>query len=298
MADTIRYGNQYRIAIGLETAFNSGATTAGTPATTDWHDLVVLPGILELTPVVNTADTQFKTGSFASHPFEQIPTTSGATVNYRGDLCLESSILFDLFFNSGVANTLKTVGSNPNATPLSAVIYMIHNDYATSYACDKVQGCKCTELVIESAQGGLVTVNATFEAAAMAREVSQAITGTDPRNPAPNPAQFADVNATLGMGAASTYGLESFGITLTNVFTSDGIKFANNRTMSHPLITGVTGEIRYTCPYNATGAEAGVSYLNDPNAEINDYIRIFNSELKYIDIVTVSIPTSIERPIS
>ena len=55
MPDKIRYGNDYRIAIGIEHSYNAGGTEApvgGAPSATSWTNLVVLPGTLEIVKII------------------------------------------------------------------------------------------------------------------------------------------------------------------------------------------------------------------------------------------------------
>ena len=190
--------------------------------------------------------------------------------------------------------------ANPNTTPLSAVIYLIHNDSsATPYKVDKAQGCKLQSLVIEGSQSsGFITVTATFEGTIYQRELSQAITGTDPGMELPEPALFGDVQATLAFGAID-YGLESFGLTLNNVFTADGTKYANSRYPAYPLIIGYDGELKYTALYNANGKEANMDYLDNPEQDNPNIITIVlrpGVGQKELLIETVSIATAFDKP--
>ena len=207
MPDKIRYGNDYRIAIGIEYRYNAGGTEAPVgeaPSATSWANLVVLPGTLEIVQNNNKKDTKFKPQSAVPHPYSELVTTKSCTVTYTGEFGLYSKILLDLWFNQkNPANGIYKMQANPNTTPLSAVIYMIHNDSsATPYTVDKAQGCKLQSLVIEGSQiSGFITVTATFEGTIYQRELSQAITGTDPGMELPEPALFGDVQANLAFGA-------------------------------------------------------------------------------------------------
>ena len=304
MADPkIRYGNDYRIAIGIEHSYNAGGTEApigGQPSATTWTNLVVLPGVLEITQNNNKRDTKFKPQSAVPHPYSELVTTKSCTATYTGEFGLYSKILLDLWFNQkNPANGIYKMQANPNTTPLSAVIYLIHNDSsATPYKVDKAQGCKLQSLVIEGSQSsGFITVTATFEGTIYQRELSQAITGTDPGMELPEPALFGDVQATLAFGALD-YGLESFGLTLlNNVFTADGTKYANSRYPAYPLIIGYDGELKYTALYNANGNEANMDYLDNPEQENNDRITIILPPgQKSLIIMAYSIATALDKP--
>ena len=304
MQDKIRYGNDYRIAIGIEHSYNAGGTEAPVgeaPSATSWANLVVLPGTLEIVQNNNKKDTKFKPQSAVPHPYSELVTTKSCTVTYTGEFGLYSKILLDLWFNQkNPANGIYKMQANPNKTPLSAVIYLIHNDSsATPYTVDKAQGCKLQSLVIEGSQiSGFITVTATFEGTIYQRELSQAITGTDPGMKLPEPALFGDVQATLAFGA-ETYGLESFGITLNNVFTADGTKYANKKYPAYPLIIGYDGELKYTVLFDANGKEAVLDYLDNPDQEYSNIIKIVlrpGTGQKELLINTISIPTAFDKP--
>jgi hypothetical protein len=206
-----------------------------------------------------------------------------------------------LWFNQKKpADGIYKMQANPNTSPLSAVIYMIHNDSsATPYKVDKAQGCKLQSLVIEGSQSsGFITVTATFEGTIYQRELSQAITGTDPGMELPEPALFGDVQATLAFGAEN-YGIESFGLTLNNVFTADGTKYANSRYPAYPLIIGYDGELKYTVLFNALGNEVNMDFLDNPAKEKVDKITIVlrpDKDQKELLIETVSIATALDKP--
>lgn len=300
----IRYGNDYRIAIGIEHSYNAGGTEApvgGAPSATSWANLVVLPGVLEITQNNNKKDTKFKPQSAVPHPYTELVTTKSCTATYTGEFGLYSKILLDLWFNQkNPAYGIYKMQANPNTTPLSAVIYLIHNDSsATPYTVDKAQGCKLQSLVIEGSQSsGFITVTATFEGTIYQRELSQAITGTDPGMELPEPALFGDITADFAFGAHN-YGLESFGLTLNNVFTADGTKYANSRYPAYPLIIGYDGELKYTVLFDANGNEADLDYLDNSEQENPNNITIVlrpGVGQKELLIETVSIATALDKP--
>jgi len=270
------------------------------PIATSWANLVVLPGTLEIVQNNNKKNTKFKPQSAVPHPYSELVTTKSCTVTYTGEFGLYSKILLDLWFNQkNPANGIYKMQANPNKTPLSAVIYMIHNDSSTPYTVDKAQGCKLQSLVIEGSQiSGFITVTATFEGTIYQRELSQAITGTDPGMELPEPALFGDVQANLAFGASS-YGLESFGLTLNNVFTSDSTKYANSRYPAYPLIIGYDGELKYTVLFDANGNEKNLDFLDNPAQEnVNEITIILRPGVgqKELLIETISIATALDKP--
>lgn len=309
MAIKLRGGNNYRIAIGFEPTYNAGGTTAGVgtdPATTEWDKLIILPGVAEMVPVVNTVAPKFKSQSPSPHTHDELRTTSMANVTYSGELDFCHNILVQLFFDQKVPVDEFIFQDDPNATPLSAVMYLIHKDSsaANSYMVDKAQGLKLMKLTTEGSQGSFINITAEFEAAAMAREVTQTITGADPGNPLPAPAQFADMNVTImdehyspHVDASSEYGMESFGLTLTKIIAGDATKFSNNLVPTHHIITGYEGEIRHTALYNAEASamDTDVTAINNPLKAVVHQINM-NKDGGHLSIFANSVCTSIDRP--
>ena len=72
------FGNDYNVLIGIETAFGSGKTNATSIA---WTEVVRQNLVVEFTPVVNTVDTNIKTGTAYGIAAEKAVTTTGRTVS-------------------------------------------------------------------------------------------------------------------------------------------------------------------------------------------------------------------------
>ena len=96
------------------------------------------------------------------------------------------------------------------------------------------------------------------------------------------------------MGNKAT-ALDTFSVTFTNEFTADASKFANNMTLFNPHIIKQGGEISYTCNYDSTGAESGLSIISDPNTINTDMIEIRSGE-NYFQLTIPSIATSLDLP--
>lgn len=296
-----RFGNKYRIAIGTESAYGSGGTVAGTPATTTWETLTVHSGVMVQTPVVNTATTTHKSLTHIDTPCEIVPTTKMGNVTVSGDATFEilkkylTGVVKDDIYG-GAANQFFT---DPADAP-SFLLLQIWSDApsGSNFTVDRAIGAKLLSLEITGTTGGLIQFNANFETQPIEREVTQAITGVDPGNICGTPLQFGDVIANLACGNAAT-ALESFTINLVNEYTADSTKFANSRTISNPTIIRQGGEISYTCNYDSAGDENDVDILNDPDSLLYDVLSLTPDgtlDGKAITISAYSIATSIERP--
>lgn len=288
-----RFGNLYRIGVGIETAYGSGKTNSTSIAFTE---LTIHSGVIEMNPVVNTATTTFKGLTAQTHPKEETATTSMGNVVVRGDLTAGEEIYLKALFNDASTYSFK---DNPNATPISLVLLQIWSDTpapAGTYKVNRAKGAKCVSFNITGSQGGLIQFEATFETKPIEREVTQAIIGVDSGIPEHLPFQFADVTANLYFGNSAT-ALETFSISLTNTLTADGVKFANNRTITSPIVISNGGTISYTCNYDSAGEEKDiVTYLNQNGYANATLISLVDSSLNTWTIDIYSIPTALDLP--
>lgn len=294
-----RFGNQYRIAIGVETSYGSGFTKmSGEPAvgSVAWTDLLVHSGVINMTPVINTSPTTYKSGLTVTHPCEEVKTTTMGTVTVSGDASLAilekyiGGMMLDKLF-VGVLYFPTNTADIP-----SFVLYQIWDDSpdGTTFKVNRVKGAKLQQLVITGSQGGLIQFEATFETQTVEREVEQDITGTDPGRTCGTPLQFGEVVAYLAMGNSAT-ALDTFSVTFTNEFTADASKFANNMTLFNPHIIKQGGEISYTCNYDSAGAETDLSIISDPDTINSDTIMIM-SGTNHFQLIIPSIATSLDLP--
>lgn len=296
-----RFGNQYRIAIGTETAYASGGTVAGPPVTTSWATLTVHSGVMVQTPVVNTATTTHKSLTHIDTPCEIIPTTKMGNVTVSGDATLDilKKYLTGIVKDAGPMGVDYQFFANPDDAP-SFILLQLWSDApsGTNFTVDRAIGAKLLSLEITGTSGGLIQFNANFETQPVEREATQAITGTDPGLICGTPLQFGDVIAALALGDTAT-ALESFTINLVNEYTADGTKFANSKVISNPRIIRQGGEFSYTCNYDSTGGEKDVDIINNPDSILSDSISLTPDgtlDGKHIDFAINSIATSIERP--
>ena len=296
-----RFGNQYRIAIGEETSYGSGFTQmSGEPAvgSVAWTDLLVHSGVINMTPVINTAPTTYKSGLTVTHPCEEVPTTTMGTVTVSGDASLA---ILEKYIGGVMLEPIpgtRVLNFPPNTADIpSFVLYQIWDDAPseTKFKVNRVNGAKLQQFVITGSQGGLIQFEATFETHPVEREVEQDITGNDPgRSCKGTPLQFGEITASLAMGKYAT-ALDTFSITFTNEFTADASKFANNMTLFNPHIIKQGGEISYTCNYDSAGAEIDLSIISDPNTINTDTINIM-SGINNFQAIIPSIATSLDLP--
>lgn len=293
-----RFGNQYRIAIGEETSYGSGFTKmSGTPpaGSVAWDDLLVHSGVINMTPVINTSPTTYKSGLTVTHPCEEVKTTTMGTVTVSGDasLAILEKYIGGVMLDNGYG---VFVFPADTADIPSFVLYQIWDDAPSEakFKVNRVKGAKLQRLVITGSQGGLIQFEATFETQTVEREVEQSITGTDPGRSCGTALQFGEILASLAMGKEAT-ALDTFSITFTNEFTADASKFANNMTLFNPHIIKQGGEISYTCNYDSTGAEKDLSIISDPDTINSDTINIM-SGANYFQAIIPSIATSLDLP--
>ncbi len=293
-----RFGNQYRIAIGEETSYGSGFTRMSTDpipvGSVAWDDLLVHSGVINMTPVINTAPTTYKSGLTVTHPCEEVQTTTMGTVTVSGDASLD---ILQKYIGGVMLEAEGPLVFPANTADIpSFVLYQIWDDApnGTKFKVNRVNGAKLQQLVITGSQGGLIQFEATFETQPVEREVQQDITGTDPGRSCGTALQFGEVVATLAMGNAAT-ALDTFSITFTNEFTADASKFANNMTLFNPHIIKQGGEISYTCNYDSAGAETDLSIISDPGTINTDTITIV-SGADSIRATIPSIATSLDLP--
>lgn len=293
-----RFGNQYRIAIGVETSYGSGFTQMSAApeavGSVAWDDLLVHSGVINMTPIINTSPTTYKSGLTVSHPCEEVPTTSMGNVTVSGDASID---ILEKYIGGVMTDELGVLHFPANTANIpSFVLYQIWDDSPsqTKYKVNRVKGAKLQQLVITGSQGGLIQFEATFETQPVEREVEQAITGDDPGRTCGTALQFGDIDAALVMGNEAT-ALDTFSVTFTNEFTADASKFANNMTLFNPHIIKQGGEISYTCNYDSTGAEADLSIISDPDTINTDMISIMSGK-NYCQLFIPSIATSLDLP--
>ena len=175
-----RFGNQYRIAIGVKTSYGSGFTKMSVePAvgSVAWADLLVHSGVINMTPTINIAPTTYKSRLTVTHPCEEIPTTSMGNVTVSGDasLAILEKYICGAMLDDGHGTGTHNFPANTASLP-SFVLYQIWDDApteTTKFKVNRVKGAKLQQLVITGSQGGLIQFEATFETQTVEREVKQ-----------------------------------------------------------------------------------------------------------------------------
>lgn len=295
MAGKNRYGNLYRIGIGIETSYASGVTNATGIA---FDDLTIHSGDIEMNPVQNTVTTKHRELTAQETICKEKVTTKASNVVIRGELSPDLGVYMKLIFNN--ATTFK-FQDNPNATPLSAVIMQIWTDTPTGdppveYKVNRVTGAKLLSFNITGAAGGLIQYEATFEGQPVAREVSQAIDGTDPGITCPTPFAFSEVtlNPDTGLYASSSMKPESFALNLVNTLTDDSRKYANNSSISNPAIITTGGTWEHVAAY-LTSLAADSPHDNLMTEAFTDTLILTDGTSTWWFTIT-STPTALDLP--
>ena len=291
------FGNDYNVLIGIETAFGSGKTNATSIA---WTEVVRQNLVVEFTPVVNTVDTNIKTGTAYGLAAEKAVTTTGGTVKLSGNMTFKiAAKLFGLAMNQTGSGPF-VIQANANATPKSAVIVKLLDaaPSSTLYQCDKAIGCKLTDATISGSSGGLVTVDANFTCVSYELASSQNITGTDPGfESAPVFINFGDTAAGMAFGNDASH-INDFSIKITNNFVGDEIMYQNSRTMINPLIQSVDAELQYSVTYDAAGLEHEpfTNMYQKPEYCLNEAIIIGNATDGKIEFAMTGQVTALSLP--
>lgn len=291
------FGNDYNVVLGVETAFGSGKTNSTSIA---WTEVVRTNMVVEFTPVVNTVDTNIKTGTAYGLAAEKAVTTTGGTVKVSGNMTYKlAAKLFGLALNQSGSGPF-TIQADANATPKSAVIVKLLDTApsGTTYKCDKAIGCKLTDLTISGSSGGLITVEANFTCTSYNLSTSTSITGTDPGfESAPVFINFGDTAAGMAFGNG-TSNINDFSVKITNNFVGDEIMYQNSRTMIDPLIQSVEVELQYSVIYSAAGLEANpiTNMYQKPEYCLSEGIRIGNATDGKIDFIMTGQVTALTLP--
>ncbi len=283
-----RFGNQYRIAIGEETSYGSGFTyIVGETGSVRFDDLLVHSGMINMAPEIATAQTGFRSLTHIDTQCEEVVTTKSGTVTVSGSAT--AAILAKYIKGATVLSTDYRFPSDPSLLP-SFVIYQLWSDTpsGSTYKAFATKGARLTELVISGNQGELIQFQATFTTQEIEREASVTITGTDPGISCTGFLQFADTSANFEFGGVEDF--EAFSLTLTNELTADNYKFANNYTVTNPVIIRQGGEFSYTKNYNSAGLGGHVE--NIQNVPQSDILTIDGFGV----IKIYSLPTSLELP--
>ncbi len=248
-----RFGNNYRVAIGTETALGSGKTNATSIA---WTEVLTLPDTIEMTADISPIETGAKTQTGLATLCETKRGYQNYTITVSGVLSHEHEVLLTAFgLTKAPANTY-TMNKLPTAIP-GLVILRVWSDAPTgnpadTYTVDKASGCQLMRLNITGSSGDMVRYEATFMAQTFAREATQEITGTDPGTVCTEGFNFGDVTASIQFGSG-TY-LKTFGLTIEHELADDASSFQNSNTRLATIPVKVGGELTYTTNYNTTGA--------------------------------------------
>lgn len=278
-----RFGNNYRVAIGTETALGSGKTNATSIA---WTEVLPLPDTIELVADIAAIETGAKTQTGLSTLCETKRGYQNYTVTVSGVLSHEHEILLTAFGLTEDPTNAYTLDALPASIP-GLVILRVWSDAPTgtpvadNYTVDKASGCQLTRLVISGSSGDMVRYEATFMAQTYEREATQEITGTDPGTVCTEGFNFGEVEATLNIGQGTH--LKTFSLTLEHELADDASSFQNSITRLATIPVKVGGELTYTTNYDTAGTydKIAESMLHNNVTAINEEIVLKNATMEW-----------------
>jgi len=280
-----RFGNNYRVAIGTETALGSGKTNSTSIA---WSEVLTLPDTIEMTADISPIETGAKTQTGLATLCETKRGYQNYTITVSGVLSHEHKVLLTAFgLTQAPANTY-TMDKLPTSIP-GLVILRVWSDAPTgtpadNYTVDKASGCQLMRLNITGSSGDMVRYEATFMAQTFAREATQEITGTDPGTVCTEGFNFGDVTATLQFGSG-TY-LKTFSLTMEHELADDASSFQNSNTRLATIPVKVGGEFTYTTNYDTKGSETSSGSLLHGDASITEEFALANTAYTWAIVLT------------
>jgi hypothetical protein len=276
-----RFGNNYRVAIGTETALGSGKTNSTSIA---WTEVLTLPDTIELVADIAAIETGAKTQTGLATLCEAKRGYQNYTVTVSGVLSNEHEILLTAMGLTESPTNTYTMDKLPTTNP-SYVILRVWSDAPTGtptankYTVDKAIGCQLMRLVINGSSGDMVRYEATFMASTYAREATQEITGTDPGTVCTEGFNFGDVTAALYFG--NTENVKTFSLTLEHELADDASSFQNSNTRLATIPVKVGGELTYTTNYDTTGTEITAETLLHGASSIAEVFKLVNTSFTW-----------------
>jgi hypothetical protein len=248
-----RYGNNYLVTIGQETAYGIEAA--------DYE--VVLPNQIEIQRSIAPIDVSgVKTGVLEKKACEKQAGYISGTATISGGLylgadasTLHGKLLEAFFHDSSSPFTVPAVGTSP-------ISYTLHR-YFNDDKSTKMDGAVCESLELSGSSGGLVALSAKFRGKNVYFENNASTTPeNDPFASIPNcrPVLFSDVQIDFGNGL-SLSGANNFNLTLSNQYAEDKIIYQNSHTKTQELLTGFSGTF---------GIEWNYDKIND--ADVYDFL--------------------------
>lgn len=282
-----RFGNNYRVAIGTETALGSGKTNSTSIA---WTEVLPLPDTIELVADIAAIETGAKTQTGLATLCETKRGYQNYTVTLSGVLSNEHEVLLTAFgLTKAPANTY-TMDKLPASIP-GLVIMRVWSDaptgtpVANKYKVDKASGCQLMRLVINGSSGDMVRYEATFMASTYAREATQEITGTDPGTVCTEGFNFGDVTAIVNFGDGEY--LKTFNLTLEHELADDASSFQNSNTRLATIPVKVGGEFTHTTNYDTAGTTDATAEENlHGDAAIIETFTLVNTSFAWSIVLT------------
>ena len=241
MANGQRYGNDYLCLVGKEASYG----------TEQDEYTATLPYKVEMKRTVAPIDVSLKTGTLEKQGCEMQSGYTGGSVTISGALDTGSSIttspaifLEAMFQDSATPFAIPTVGT----TPLS---YTIYQYFVSDEKMHKAIGCVLESFEITGSSGGAIEFTATFRAQMITYEQTDATVDV-PTFSCITHALYGDVEVSAFAGLGHITKINSFTLSLTNVFADDAKVYQNSSTKQLEILTGLEGSLTFDWNYDKT----------------------------------------------
>jgi len=238
-----RYGNDYLTCIGKEVTYGTEQTTPE----------VVLPDKCEMKKVVVPIEISQKTGSLVKQDTEMVAGYTAGEVVLSGEVVpgatadLAHGILLEALMHvSATPFIAQAIGTAPFS-------YSIHQ-YFNDDKGHKGLGCVLASLELAGSTGGMITYSTTMRAKSVAFEQDFSVNPTDPFASIPSfaPAIFALTTLTTLGGETNITKLNSFSLSLSNLFADDALVYQNANVKAQEILTGLEGSFNVEWNYDKT----------------------------------------------
>lgn len=196
-------------------------STFGTKTATG---ISVLPVTCTPKEFTNAIDAKQNTATNEPMAVEMLNGTKGGTVNITGNLVTNATNM-DILASLAMHITSNTKVFQSTSVPKSATIYRYD---VGSGKTDWAIGCVCTSMKISGSQGGLVTIDASFNCVEIERDGTEPLLGT-PTVPLLTPTKFQD--CTISDLSGTLLKMTSFEFNVTNTYADDEYRYQNSETI-------------------------------------------------------------------
>lgn len=234
-----RYGNDYLCLVGKEATYG----------TEQDEYTATLPYKVEMKKSVAPIDVSLKTGSIEKQGCEMVAGYTGGSVTISGALDSGQSVttsaaifLEAMFQDSATPFAIPAVGT----APLS---YTIYQYFVSDSKMHKALGCVLESFEITGSSGGTIEFTATFRAKSIEYEQTDASV-TSPTFACITPALYGGITIAKFGGDSNITKINSFTLSLTNVFADDAKVYQNSATKLQEILTGIEGSLTIDWNYD------------------------------------------------